>query len=365
MGLKCGIVGLPNVGKSTLFNALSSAGAEAANFPFCTIEPNVGMVAVPDPRLTALAALVKPEKITPAFVEIVDIAGLVRGASEGKGRGNAFLSHIREVDLILHVVRCFEDENVVHVEGGSDPVRDIKIIEDELVLKDLESVEKREQRLANMAKSGDKAIRAELGSVTSLREHLEAGGLAKSCAHEDAPRLSRELFLLTSKPVLYVCNVSEDLLTTQEDNDEVERVREYARAEGEDVLTVCAKIEAEIAELEEGEKSQFLSGMGLPESGLNLIVRTAFARLGLMTFFTAGPKEVRAWTIEQGTLAPQAAGVIHTDFERGFIRAEVIKYEDYMELGSESAARDAGKMRSEGKEYEVEDRDVILFRFNV
>lgn len=364
MSLKCGIVGLPNVGKSTLFNALSNAGAEAANFPFCTIDPNVGLVTVPDPRLDRLKSLVEPKETIPATIEFVDIAGLVKGASEGKGKGNAFLSHIREVDLIVHVVRCFDDGDVIHVEGSVDPARDIHIIEDELILKDLETVEKRVDTLKKQAKGGDKKTVEELEVVERLRNHLEEGNTARTFdADEDERRAFRDLFLLSSKPVLYACNVSEEDVKTG--NDWVEEVKQIASEHDDEVVTFCAKIEAEIAELDEDEKEMFLEEMGLERAGLDRLIQAAYSNLGLITYFTAGPKEVRAWTIRKGTKAPQAAGVIHTDFERGFIRAETIAYEDYSELGSEKAAREAGKLRQEGKEYVVKDGDVLLFRFNV
>lgn len=366
MGFKSGIVGLPNVGKSTLFNALTSAGAEAENFPFCTIDPNIGVVPVPDERLDRLAELVKPQKVTSTYIEIVDIAGLVKGASEGKGRGNAFLSHIREVDLVLHVVRCFDDPNIMHVEGSIDAVRDIHTIQDELVLKDLETLENREQKLASQARSGDKETIKEHEIVKSLKEFIENGNNARNFEIDDKHRyIYNELGLLTSKPVLYVCNVEEDELPDATDNPEVEKVRKLAEEFDDEVIVVCAKIESEIAELEGEEKELFLQELGLRESGLDRLIKSAYRKLGLITYFTAGPKEVRAWTVPSGTKAPQAAGSIHSDFEKGFIRAETISYQDYINSGSESAAREAGKMRSEGKDYVVKDGDVMLFRFNV
>lgn len=364
MSLRCGIVGLPNVGKSTLFNALSDAGADAANFPFCTIDPNIGVVPVPDRRLDTLYELVGSEEKIPTSVEFVDIAGLVKGASEGKGKGNAFLSHIREVDLIVHVVRCFDDENVIHVEGNVNPTRDIHIIEDELILKDLESVEKRLESLKKEAKSGDKKVIQKKDIVQNLKEHLENGNAARTFeADEEERKAFRELFLLSDKPVLYACNVSDEDLDSG--NKWVDEVKEIAARFDDEVVTFCAKMEEEIAELEEEERQAFLEEMGVESGGLERLIRAAYKELGLITYFTVGPKETRAWTVRKGAKAPEAAGVIHSDFERGFIRAETVSYETYKELGSEKAVKEAGEMRQEGKDYVVQDGDVMLFRFNV
>lgn len=366
MTLHAGIVGLPNVGKSTLFNAITRVGAEAANYPFCTIDPNVGMVEVPDSRLQILADMVHPKKIVPATVEFVDIAGLVKGASKGEGLGNKFLSHIREVDAIVHVVRCFDDDNVVHVEGNVNPKRDIETIDLELILADMESVEKRSDRTAKLLKSGDKKAQSEITLIERLKEAFNQGKAARSLTYSDEEREILKSFpLLTLKPVLYVANVSEEGLADIADNPYVQQVKEIAAQESAEAVIVCAQIEAEIAELEDDEKEIFLQDLGLEESGLDRLIRVAFHLLGLMTFFTAGPMEVKAWTIHRGTKAPQAAGVIHTDFEQGFIRAEVVAYKDFVENNGLNGARDKGLVRLEGKEYVMDDGDIVHFRFNV
>jgi len=363
MGIKCGIVGLPNVGKSTLFNALTKAGIAAANFPFCTIEPNVGVVPVPDPRLNALAEIVKPQRVLPTAVEFVDIAGLVAGAASGEGLGNKFLAHIREVDAITHVVRCFENDDVVHVAGKVDPIADIETIDTELALADLESVDKAIARYERVAKSGDKDAKARIEVLQKLRAALDQGRAARTVElDEDERVLVRELFLLTRKPVMYVANVLEDGF---EDNPHLDAVRERAAAEGAEVVPVSAAIEEEFSQLDDDDRDEFLASIGLEEPGLNRVIRAAYRLLGLQTYFTAGVKEVRAWTVKAGSTAPQAAGVIHTDFEKGFIRAETIGYDDFIKYRGEPGARDAGRLRLEGKEYRVQEGDVLHFRFNV
>jgi len=364
--LSTGIVGLPNVGKSTLFNAITQAGAESANYPFCTIDPNVGVVEVPDERLDKLTELVQPKKVVPTAFEFVDIAGLVKGASKGEGLGNKFLANIREVDAIVHVVRCFEDENITHVAGKVDPISDIETISLELILADLETVEKRIERVKKTLKSGEKKSQQEFQLLTKLQEALENEKPARSISLEDDEKLMmKELHLLTQKPVLYVANVSEDDIQAPENNKYVQQVKSFAARDAAEVVVICARIEAEIAELEGEDKQLFLEELGIAESGLDQLIKAAYKLLGLNTYFTAGVQEVRAWTIKNGTKAPQAAGVIHTDFERGFIRAEVVHYDDLVTCGSMSAAKDKGLLRLEGKEYVVNDGDVMHFRFNV
>ena len=367
MALQCGIVGLPNVGKSTLFNCLSNAKAQSANFPFCTIEPNVGVITVPDERLNKLAEIVHPQRIVPTTVEIVDIAGLVKGASKGEGLGNKFLANIRETDAILHVLRCFDDDNITHVDGSVDPLRDKAIIDTELQLKDLETVEARIQKVYKQAQTGgDKTAKLTYEVLSRYKEALEQGLNARTVTFEtkDEQKVARELYLLTSKPVLYVCNVDEASAVTG--NAYVERVREAIQEEGANLLVVAAKIESEIAELETYEERQlFLGEIGLEESGVSRLIRAAYQLLDLETYFTAGVQEVRAWTYTKGSKAPRAAAAIHTDFEKGFIRAEVIKFEDFIAYGSEAAVKEAGKMAVEGKEYVVQDGDIMHFRFNV
>lgn len=365
MSLKAGIVGLPNVGKSTLFNAITKAGAEAANYPFCTIDPNVGVVEVPDQRLQALADIVHPQKIVPTTFEFVDIAGLVRGASKGEGLGNQFLAHIREVDAIVHVVRCFEDAGVTHVAGRVDPSSDIETVDLELIFADMDTVARRLDRARKQSKSGDAKPKEEAALLERIAQELEKGIPVRRLALRDEERdLLRDLHLLTDKPVLYAANLAESEIVSP-DGERLRTVREIARAQGAMVVPISAQVEAELAELDPGDKEVFLQELGLTESGLDRLVRAAYDLLGLITYFTAGPQEVRAWTIRRGTRAPQAAGVIHTDFERGFIRAEVVGCEDLLRAGGTPAAREAGKLRLEGKEYVVNDGDVMHFRFNV
>jgi len=365
MGFTCGIVGLPNVGKSTLFNAITAAGAEASNYPFCTIDPNVGVVAVPDGRVDRLIEIYKPPKATPTTLEFLDIAGLVKGASKGEGLGNQFLSHIRNVDAIAHIVRCFEDENIVHVDGSVNPRRDIEVVETELILKDLDTVERKYADADRKSKSTDKKVKAESEFYSRLRDHLSGGRLGRYIEIRDADErmFMRDLHLLTNKPVMYVCNIHEKLVASE--NDHVEVVRSIAAKEAAKVVVISAAVEAEVAELAHHERQPFLEGLGLKESGLTKVIHEGYDLLHLITFFTAGPKEVRAWTVERGSTAPQAAGAIHSDFEKGFIRAEVMKFADLDRLGSEAAVKEKGLLFVEGRDYAIEDGDVVFFRFNV
>jgi len=364
--MKLGIVGLPNVGKSTLFNAITKAGAESANYPFCTIDPNIGVVDVPDERLEKLADMYRPKKVTPTTIEFVDIAGLVKGASRGEGLGNKFLSHIREVDAIVHVVRCFDDPNIVHVDGSVGPARDIETINLELIFADLEVLERRIDKVKKQAKSGEKKYYEELAFLESIQRHLESNQPVRTMEiAEEWEKYAEQLFLLTSKPMLYCANISEEDITNPDDNPYVKELKACAEKENAEVVVICARIEEEIAQLDDSEKKAFLSELGIGESGLDRLIKASYRLLGLISFLTAGETEVRAWTIKKGTKAPQAAGKIHSDFERGFIRAEIVAYEDLIRAGSYNAAKEMGLVRSEGKDYVMKDGDVTLFRFNV
>ena len=363
--MKIGIVGLPNVGKSTLFNSITKAGAECANYPFCTIEPNVGVVAVPDERVEKLAEIYNPQKVTNAVVEFVDIAGLVRGASKGEGLGNKFLSHIREVDSILQVVRCFDNTNIVHVDGSIDPIRDIETINLELIFADMETIEKRLDRARKLLKA-DKKYQFEIDTLEKVKEALDAGKCARTLSYTDEEKeVLRESFLLTMKPVLYVANVSENEIENPDSNENVKRVKEYAQTENADVIPLCVKIEEELSVLDKEDKEEMLAALGLEESGLDKLIKASYKLLGLMSFLTAGEPEVRAWTIKIGTKAPQAAGKIHSDIERGFIKAEIVSYDDLVREGTMVAAKEKGLVRQEGKEYIMQDGDIVLFKFNV